>query len=53
MPAMWDLGLFPVCMTVGFGYQYLEAQERYNTNVCKYILNKYLPQAISNGFEDY
>jgi hypothetical protein len=40
-------------MTGGFGYQYIEAQTRYNRNVCEYILGKYLPQAIENGFQDY
>jgi hypothetical protein len=40
-------------MTTGFGYEYLQAQQRYNRNVCGYILDKYLPMAIENGFEDY
>ena len=53
MPAIWDPFLYGVCMTGGFGWQYFEAQQRYNKNVCWYILNKYLPQAIENGFEDY
>ncbi len=52
-PAKWDSLLYAVSMTSGFGYQYFASQKRYNTNVCEYILNKYLPQAIENGFEDY
>ena len=40
-------------MTGGFGYEYIAAEERYNKNVCEYILGKYLNQAIDNGFEDY
>ena len=53
MPAPWDIVLYPSLMTAGFAYQYFQAQKRYNTNVCKYILDKYLPQAVENGFEDY
>ncbi len=53
MPAAWDILLYPTCMTSGFAYEYFQAQERYQKNVSKYILDKYLPQAIENGFQDY
>jgi hypothetical protein len=53
IPAAWDILLYPTCMTSGFAYEYFQAQERYQKNVSKYILDKYLPQAIENGFQDY
>lgn len=36
-----------------FFYAYYIAEERYYQQVQKYLLNKYLPQAIENGFVDY
>jgi len=45
-PAKWDILLYPLLMTTGFGYEYLESHKRYNKNVCNYILNKYLAQAV-------
>lgn len=34
-------------------WAYLRAYDRYYEKVSKYFLDKYLAQAIENGFEDY
>lgn len=34
-------------------WAYLRAYDRYYEKVSKYFIDKYLPQAIENGFEDY
>jgi hypothetical protein len=34
-------------------YAYFKAYDRYYVEVHRYFVDKYLPQAISNGFEDY
>lgn len=44
---------YPVIASLTFTHAYFVAQDRFNTKVCKYFVNKYLDEAIANGFKDY
>ena len=43
--------VFSMCTFSSLGY--LKAHERYYEQVPKNLLDKYLPEAIENGFQDY
>ena len=43
--------VFSMCTFSSLGY--LKAHERYYEKVPKNLLDKYLPEAIENGFQDY
>lgn len=44
---------YSVLVSVTTTEAYFRAYDRYYQQVCKYFIDKYLPEAIENGFQDY
>jgi hypothetical protein len=44
---------YPVIISCSTTYAYFKAYDRYYEEVHRYFIDKYLKQAIENGFEDY
>ena len=44
---------YPIIVAMTTTEAYFRAYDRYYQKVCKYFIDKYLQQAVYNGFEDY